>query len=400
MISIDDTNFIPVYTKAKIQCLLGEAENCLGHSEDALRNMVEAAYYFGYYIPRSSFLAGLQVFLVNTKRRLSRFAPMFQSRIIEADQTKFYNEASYCLSKLFEIYKQMDDWGLANLAAIQSLFSAQKGRDDICRMCTAYTNMLEVALHYGNLYNCKQMENEALRECEAVFQISEMDEQTFQAVGLLYTMCFNTKLLRGKLSPALDLGLAALQICYRLKSRQYRMLIAPMLLQTHILMWKIPEATELLSELRVSWARDANRSASAWYYAICMDLMLEAGVSVEKYDTCKHYSDELKASRVIFMDRNAMQRLLVGMWLWCVRNNQREEASRWEKILMKHEVKCASTVPSVLFCLKLLECLLLNAVFHIDSANNDGFSSCINEAKSLITKIKDAVVVAKFGEPR
>lgn len=58
-------------------------------------------------------------------------------------------------------------------------------------------------------------------------------------------------------------------------------------------MKRIPEAVDLLRELAYLAQEDVDMSATIWYYALCLDLLLDAGVLVESLEACQEFAQKL-----------------------------------------------------------------------------------------------------------
>lgn len=55
--------------------------------------------------------------------------------------------------------------------------------------------------------------------------------------------------------------------------------------------WKkyINEAVDLLSELYYSSEEDVDYSALTWYYALCLEFLLDASMNLESYSSCNKF---------------------------------------------------------------------------------------------------------------
>lgn len=56
-------------------------------------------------------------------------------------------------------------------------------------------------------------------------------------------------------------------------------------------MWikRLHSAVDLLRELYCLSEKDVDQSAITWYYALCMELLLDAGMFLESYEACYSY---------------------------------------------------------------------------------------------------------------
>lgn len=58
-------------------------------------------------------------------------------------------------------------------------------------------------------------------------------------------------------------------------------------------MKQISRAMDMLQLLRDEAMEDDDKSALSWYYALCMDLLLETGLLVEPSETCATFAKNL-----------------------------------------------------------------------------------------------------------
>lgn len=56
---------------------------------------------------------------------------------------------------------------------------------------------------------------------------------------------------------------------------------------------KISKAMDMLQLLRDDAMEDIDKSAITWYYALCMDQLLETGLIIETHETCAEFARRL-----------------------------------------------------------------------------------------------------------
>lgn len=56
---------------------------------------------------------------------------------------------------------------------------------------------------------------------------------------------------------------------------------------------RVCETVDALQQLRDTAFEDVDKSALTWYYALCMDLLLDAGILVESYEACACYARKI-----------------------------------------------------------------------------------------------------------
>lgn len=61
---------------------------------------------------------------------------------------------------------------------------------------------------------------------------------------------------------------------------------------------------------------DIDKSGRTWYYGLCVDLQLEAGIIIETFEKCEHYYLEEGNTMIDLQDPEAERRYFTSMWLW------------------------------------------------------------------------------------
>ena len=56
---------------------------------------------------------------------------------------------------------------------------------------------------------------------------------------------------------------------------------------------RVNETVDLIYELYYLSSSDIDQSAITWYYALCMDLLLDAGISLESYQSCLTFAKKI-----------------------------------------------------------------------------------------------------------
>ena len=59
---------------------------------------------------------------------------------------------------------------------------------------------------------------------------------------------------------------------------------------------RVSEAVDLLKQLKINEIEDIDKSALTWYYALCMDFLLEAAIFIESFETCENFALKLLGS--------------------------------------------------------------------------------------------------------
>lgn len=120
--------------------------------------------------------------------------------------------------------------------------------------------------------------------------------------------------MRGEFEKAIEFGKKILKIACAMKFIHVKLALLPSFIEImvinskyllftlllfhifhtfHILqVWTkhISEAVDLINELYYISDEDIDNSAITWYYALCLELLLEAGIFLESYESCFQYA--------------------------------------------------------------------------------------------------------------
>ncbi|KAG5321791.1 ADCYA cyclase, partial [Acromyrmex heyeri] len=185
------------------------------------------------------------------------------------------------------------------------------------------------------------------------FKLAFLNFNSFLEKGEIYLATIRVlhctrsiKVLRGKLEKAVLIGIKVLKISETLHLKKLMLIIMPSIIQ--IMLWtrRVNEAVDLMRELYFLADEDIDLSAKTWYYALSLDLMLDAGIVLELYETSYNYyvkfignnCNALKlinnylfiifyrgSSRTQFRicrDPQSLCHLLTGLWIYQLRMNQ------------------------------------------------------------------------------
>lgn len=387
-----------LYSKAKVQSMTGVALSRLGHMEEALGILHTSLTAFDVAFPKSLILAKCYI-LKDRIRHSMRKLPLRFCKQQLAVCKKYYGDIAICLHRLCKVYQHFDQWEFAHVAAIINMLYAREIQENVIPLVNSFRSMMEIYLHNGNVDKCRALEKEAFRVCASILP-EDMTRTLFEKIAYLHFSIFNANFLRGEGFQAAGIGLLALQLSYKMKNPELKISILPLLIHNLVMRHKMYEAVELLHELRIFAERSSNKTATTWYYILCLDMLLETGFAVEKYKVCQKFANNLKDSKTFLMDKSVMQRLIVDMWLWSIRRNVPDEAKDWKKYVDISTISPECNYSNILIYLRVLECHLLIAVSKINNTDFEGYNAGVEQAKIITRKLKKCVRNCKFGKPR
>lgn len=63
---------------------------------------------------------------------------------------------------------------------------------------------------------------------------------------------------------------------------------------------------------------DMDKSGKTWYYALCVDVLLETSITVIPFYKCEQFFQEESDTMLNLRDPEAERRFFTCMWLWFV----------------------------------------------------------------------------------
>jgi hypothetical protein len=61
---------------------------------------------------------------------------------------------------------------------------------------------------------------------------------------------------------------------------------------------------------------DVDHSGLTWYYSLCIDFLLESGISLISLEKCEQFYQQESSKIMNLRDTEAAKRIYICMWLW------------------------------------------------------------------------------------
>lgn len=136
-----------------------------------------------------------------------------------------------------------------------------------------------------------------------------------------------------------------------------------------------------------------------WYHAMCLDLLLDATMTVVPYEACRQFYLTEMADLTEKTHPKACARFYANCMLWNMRHGDYEIAEFWKKKLMKEfEVSKANAIIETVTGLRLIESLTLEASRFI--GNDTKLQEIENELDNVAKLVKFGVKHAKLFAER
>ncbi|XP_018349261.1 PREDICTED: adenylate cyclase type 10-like [Trachymyrmex septentrionalis] len=233
------------------------------------------------------------------------------------------------------------------------------------------------------------------------------DAEEITMVANIYLTMYQIRVLRGKLEKAVLIGIKVLKISEALHLRKLTLIIMPSIIQ--IMLWtrRVNEAVDLMRELYFLADEDTDLSAKTWYYALSLDLILDAGIVLELYETSYNYYVKFIASRskfCVMRDPQSLCRLLTGLWMYQLRiiHNRGQTVPNAFVCSAEKYVKDITwnDFSRILTCSKGLECYLLLLLHCINTKYSNESQDLVQDISKIRKCLKNISKYARFIKSR
>ncbi|XP_033119981.1 adenylate cyclase type 10-like [Anneissia japonica] len=385
------------YERAHVESTMGQAIFQMGRYDESKIHFLSALRILGNRQRNVLILTRFKIMLEGIKQFAHRKFPNCFIGRASSEVSNIYVEQARCLSYLWQIYLKKNDKLRALSSALQQLNRAESSDDDLHELITAYRSIMECCQLFqwprlGDFY-----ERMAMRRCiEGPGTFGPDDVIT---VGHLYSSSSNLRLGNGRLQGAIDAGYSALRIAKRLHNIDLELAALPTLAQALLQANRLTPCVENLEALRYAADEEENNVSVGWYFCGCMDLLLEAGFTLEDHNTCIDYCTRAMSEKAFSVDTTPRLYLITCLALWYSRKGNWEKASRWMEMydeLAPHHQR--STLVTVQSNFKVLECRLL----HVCRALKEGGSGRQENAQvdKIFSKLKSKVKLFPVLKPR
>lgn len=275
--------------------------------------------------------------------------------IITKDCVSFLNVAT-----LF--YKNINEERIARISVYRAIQLLQKTDCSVTQICDTYCNALQIELDRGHPELTEVLEFAAQI---SLGNLSHIKAHELYDVGKLFLVSFHCRIARGLLVPAIRSGIRSFVISRFVYANNVSIEIIPDLFYMFLAHKRITEAVGILHEiLQINY--DSHRSENEiWYYALCMDMILDAGFQLEYPGNIIRYAEHINKNS---LNCNGWRRLVLGIWTYCLRSGINRKTNRWETEAMKwvNANDTDITLTSLFNALRLSEGMLQSLSIKVD----------------------------------
>ncbi|XP_034836229.1 adenylate cyclase type 10-like isoform X1 [Maniola hyperantus] len=301
----------------KIYSLKAAAFLMSGRLVAAKINIVRAAKIYHINLNKISDILQIKglVTVINLKRKKHRI----HNAHLKADSVFFLNVAAV-------LYSTLDDEQTSRIAAHRSIHLVQRVECNVIDVCDAFTIAIQMELDWGTPEATLDLEKLAINALRKI-QRPKQAEELF-AFGKIFMTIFRARLARGQLAASIRSGYRTLVVSRFLHAHNISMDIIPDLYYLLLSRCRIEEAVAVVKLLIQSNENQITLENETWYYALCIDLILDAGMQLESPNEISLY-----AEYSIYKGAAAgesRRRLVVGLWNYWLRADSERRAKRFE----------------------------------------------------------------------
>lgn len=236
------------------------------------------------------------------------------------------SDSVFCLNVATLLFSSMGEDRLSKLASHKALQIVQEVECNVVDMCDAYSNAIQVEIDRGVPDATADIENMICSSLEKLSRPITADE--LYAIGKLFMGTFRGRIARGQLAATIHSGFRVLTVSRFLQADNVALDIIPDLFYVLLARRRIGESIDVLHlVMRLSQAR-VSCNCETWYYALCMDMILDAGFQLESPHDISMYAEyALSKGKSAGPGR---RRLIVNLWTYWLRADSEKKAKRFE----------------------------------------------------------------------
>ncbi|XP_037867949.1 adenylate cyclase type 10 isoform X1 [Bombyx mori] len=296
-----------------------KAAACLicGKLTAAKRDLIRASRIYNFnFLKVSGFISLNKLFnFMKIEKRKNRLS----QKLMKSDAVFFLNVTTL-------LYSTLGDDSLSRNAALTALDYVQRVECNLIDLCETYSNAIQVEIDRGTSENTEKIEKLA---CQSLRQLQkEIKAEELYAIGKLFSATFKARVCRGKLAESARSGFRALTISRFLQAYTVSLDIIPDLFYVLLARRRIEEAIDVVRLTLRLGHNQISLVCETWYYALCIDLILDAGFQLETPQEISRFAEyALESGKSGGQSR---RRLVVGLWTYWLRVDIERKAKRFE----------------------------------------------------------------------
>ncbi|XP_073959541.1 adenylate cyclase type 10-like [Choristoneura fumiferana] len=234
-------------------------------------------------------------------------------------------DSIFCLNVATLLFSALGDGTVARTCAYRALKLVRKVDCNVKDLCDVFSNALQVDLLQGFVDNTADTERLAIYTLQRLRRPIRAED--LYALGKLFMATFRARVARGQLAVSIHSGFRALTVSRFLHADNVSIDIIPELFYILLSRRRIEEAVDVVKETINLGHNQRSIDCESWYYAMCLDMVLDAGFQLEPPNEISRYAEHALYTNISDASR---RRLVVGLWTYWLRVNQERKAKRFE----------------------------------------------------------------------
>ncbi|KAM3962169.1 adenylate cyclase type 10-like [Aphomia sociella] len=236
------------------------------------------------------------------------------------------SDTVFCLNVATLIYSALGDEKVSRISAFRAFDLVQEVECNVIDMCDTFSNAIQVELDRESPESTADIErlaSLALQQLSRPIQAHELC-----AVGKFFFSTFRARMYRGKIAAAIRSGFRSITISRFLLADNVSLDIIPDLFYVLLSRCRIEETVDVLQlALRMGQNR-MSHDFETWYYALCMDMILDAGFQLESPYEISRFAEYALNKGV--STGPSRRRLVVNLWTYWLRADVERKAKLFE----------------------------------------------------------------------
>ncbi|XP_057338815.1 adenylate cyclase type 10-like [Microplitis mediator] len=308
---------------------------------------------------------------------------------------------AYHLMKLSKVLSLQGDHNRAELITLNALSIGLSSSEGFTQKCELYVKACEIFRACSQLETARKLDKKILTVITKKYWWAYIDE--IVSVLRVFKSMFEIRLLMGEYRDALEIGVKLFKISKSLQVTAVQLEILPLLINLTIRMKRIYETADLMKELFYLSIQDIDDSSITWYYALSLDLALDAGMVLESFEKCAEHAKTILANKnrsCVLRDPESLKRLLSCLWIWQLRSGTTVTATFAQRCASYATNIKPDNYAQLLNLLKTLEAYFLVLRRCINIKRVDELAELLENTKLILKTLERHSNNSRFIKPR
>ncbi|CAL7942987.1 unnamed protein product [Xylocopa violacea] len=381
-----------IINKGRSLVLTGDAYVAYGNYSQAQKFYTEAVTMKGE-VPQCSKLICCNLVFERIRYRIRSLRKYRDrgSKSVERIERAIY------LQRLAMISMLQDETKVAMLTVLRSLRDAFECPGAFTEKGQMYLTALQIFHNSNEQCMIRSLERSMLAIIDRKTNW-KLPEEIIMLAHIYQTM-YDRRILQGNLDEGIEYGILICKICNCMHLNRIKLTILPTLIEIMIWTKQVNGAVDLLYELYYLAKEDIDYSAITWYYSLCMELMLDAAMILESYETCHDFYVNVMSDTCVLRDPESLSRLTTCLLIWQLRMNVTVTEPFMKEVDEYMDNIAFDKFSQIYNCIKGFESYLLVLKRRINIRKSYDLISQVRNANSILKFLHEAAYHATFIKP-